>query len=179
MLVTSLGAYAEERQVLLGGEVTHGGFGGPELRFTSLNGEMNPLIGGKGAWLINQRWMLGGAGFGSTRRIDDTSYRLGYGGLMVGRVFNPQNLLHFSVELLAGAGGISEDHAHDQMGQYDNGDSIVIAEPGIYSLINLAEFAKVSLGLSYRWVNGVDKPGLSNSDLSGLSFNLAVLFGRF
>lgn len=82
-----------------------GGFGGPELRLTQLDNETNYLMGGKGAWLVDHRFYLGGAGFGSTKTIGDTNMRLGYGGVMLGYIFPSTKIHTVSVELVAGAGG--------------------------------------------------------------------------
>ena len=43
---------AQEKTLLEGG-VTHGGYGGPEVRFTQVGDNFGVLVGGKGGWIIN------------------------------------------------------------------------------------------------------------------------------
>ena len=47
---------------LISGDIEHGGFGGPIFRITSLNGQTVALSGGRGAWLVNSMFSIGGAG---------------------------------------------------------------------------------------------------------------------
>ena len=49
-------AYAQERETFFQGEIASGGFGGPELRISQIDGETNLLMGGKGAWLIDHQF---------------------------------------------------------------------------------------------------------------------------
>lgn len=166
---------AAEREVLLGGEFTHGGFGGPVLRYTTLMGEGDLMLGGKGAWLVNHRFYIGGAGFGTADELEGTDREFGYGGVLLGYVGRPERLWHWNAELLLGAGEVARTRRAFDPG----GDTVWVLEPGIGVLLGVAEFAEVSLGISYRLVGDTDLPGVDDDDLSGWSLSLAVLFGAF
>lgn len=177
-LLVATPAFCEERDTLLKGNVTHGGFGGPEIRFTQIDGKGNALIGGKGAWLVNHQYYLGGAGFGAVKKFGNEDLSLGYGGLLMGYIFPSQKLFTYSVELLAGAGGISRN---DNVASYGNHqeDTIIVFEPAVYAQLNLTKFANINAGISYRTIGDSNTSGLSNSDLSGLSANINIVFGAF
>lgn len=175
LLVFSTQSYSQERESLFKGKVSSGGFGGPEMRISELDGESNALMGGKGAWLINHEYYLGGAGFGSINTLGTENYDFGYGGIMLGYIMKPQNIINFSAEIIAGAGGLSK---RTDIGD-DDADVLWVIEPAIYAGLNLTDFAKVTVGLSYRSVHGSGTVGISNSDLSGISANIALMFGKF
>jgi len=43
----------------------------------------------------------------------------------------------------------------------------------------MTKFFRLCAGASYRFISGVDLVRLKSSDLSGISFNLALKFGSF
>ncbi|MBI4501521.1 MAG: hypothetical protein HY700_10200 [Gemmatimonadetes bacterium] len=81
----------QEPESLVGNTVSHGGFGGPVLRFTELNGQFGIMLGGHGGWIINHRFVIGGGAYGLTGKNIDVSYvsptggrpylTFGYGGI--------------------------------------------------------------------------------------------------
>ena len=169
-------SYSGERQTLFKGEVSNGGFGGPEARISQIDGETNVLMGGKGAWLINNKYYLGGAGTGAMKTLGTENYDFGYGGIMFGFILKPHSVINYSFELVAGAGGLSKRSQSNDDGEED---IVWVVEPAAYASLNLTDFAKATVGVSYRSVYGSSITGLSDSDLSGLSANIALLFGKF
>ena len=41
---------------------------GPAIRFTQIDGDFGVLVGGRGEWIINHRFVLGGGGYGLTNQ---------------------------------------------------------------------------------------------------------------
>jgi hypothetical protein len=104
-------------ETLLSGPFTSGGFGGPMLAYTRIRGDAAVLVGGRGGWLINHRLVIGGGGWGVANRVSvpagataadaDHQLTVGYGGFWTEYVVAPGRLVHGSVGLLIGAGGLS------------------------------------------------------------------------
>lgn len=198
LLVSS--ALFAQRQSLIEGEIESGGFGAPKINVTTFKGETGVLVGGYGGWLINHQLLLGGGGFGLVNQVksrnevqsyfdfDQQPYlNLGYGGGIIEYYFQPDQIMHTSVSLLIGAGGVSYRSDRDDLHLSTHGifmgeqkaDAFFVLEPGISGELNVAKHLKIGLSMSYRWVNGIDIYGLSNSDLSGVSAGLAFKFGSF
>ncbi|MCL5991856.1 MAG: hypothetical protein M1419_07115, partial [Bacteroidetes bacterium] len=188
----------DESETLFGnGEITHGGYGAVELKLTQLQGEMGLLIGGRGGWIINNSFSIGGGGYGlvTSQKInnyptyyDDSSayLRVGWGGLFVEYINSSNKLIHFTVNTLIGAGGASYTRSyHDGMNNWNNdgwmyeSTPFFVVEPGATIDLNVAKFFRISLGASYRFVSGVELSKSTNKDFSGPSANLAFKFGKF
>ncbi|MBI5324668.1 MAG: hypothetical protein HZB41_05265 [Ignavibacteriae bacterium] len=108
----------DDTETLFGsGEITHGGYGAPELKLTQIQGEMGLLVGGRGGWIINSTFSIGGGGYGlvTSHKIsnykppfDTAAYlRVGYGGIFFEYINSSNKLIHFTVNTLIGAGGAS------------------------------------------------------------------------
>jgi hypothetical protein len=185
----------ETEDVLLSGDIVHGGFGGPVVKFTQIDEDFAVFTGGRGGWIINHRFILGGGGYGVANDIefDDPNsdkplyMDFGYGGLEMEYVFSPKKLFHFSVQGLIGAGGLSLDYTkHTDDHWDDDGDdddveseAVFVAEPGINAIVNVTNFFRVGIGGSYRMVSSVDSKIVSASDLSGPSGHIVLKFGKF
>ena len=167
------------RENLLGSAVVHGGFGGPEFQVTKLNGDASYMMGGKGAWLLNHTYYVGGAGHGSTMTTakNGVDYDFGYGGLVVGCMGSPNKLLHYAADITFGGGGINERTYHHSS-SVGRPDAVFVVEPKIYMAVNLAEHAQLNIGAGYRYVDQVAPP-FSSGDLSSWVVSTNVVFGRF
>lgn len=177
-LLMVMSVNAAERESLIKGDVIHGGFGGPAVKITQIDGDINYMVGGRGAWLVNHQFYLGGAGYGPAREIGDHGVELGYGGVWAGMKFNPTKLVHFSADILIGAGDLNKDYrSNNNTSNAD--DTLFIVEPGANLNINITDYAELVFSASYRLVNGSDHATLSDSDLSGATFTAGVMFGRF
>ena len=191
MILIAAPLFAQE-ETLISGKVEHGGFGGPVVKFTQMKDEFAMLVGGRGGWIINHTFVIGGGGYGLVSEIeaDALSFTgeplylaVGYGGLELEYIASSNKLVHFSVPVLIGAGGIDyierdfEDHHFDD--HYFDGDVFFIAEPGINMILNVTSFFRLGVGGSYRFVSGVEIAPLENSDLSGPSAVVTLKFGKF
>ena len=176
-------------QTLISGEIESGGFGGPVLKVTEFNGDVGLLVGGRGGWIINHTFVLGGGGYGLTTDIDAPMryhyLNVGYGGGIVEYIVLSDKLIHFSVNTLIGAGGVNYrerywDWDDDLDLDLDDADDFFVVEPGVDLMLNVAPVFRVGVGVSYRHVYGIDElKGLSDSDMSGLSTTFTFKFGKF
>ncbi len=190
--LAAAGAFAQEQrpeqEVLVSGEVEHGGYGGPEMRFTTIRGDGAVFVGGRGGWVINHAFVIGGAGYGMVTRAaaPDIAFpgvrhdmTFGYGGPFIEAIVLPHRVWHVSVASLFGVGGISYVDNAAQNGITRDSTAVFVWEPSATLEINVFKFMRVDFGASYRLVRGADLPGLTNSDMSGFSGLLAFKFGKF
>lgn len=183
LLAASLG-YGQAEQ-LIEGDIESGGFGGPVLKITSIGGSTGILVGGRGGWIINHTFIIGGGGYGLANDVSATTpgpngepyVNFGYGGLELEYVQNWERLIHFSVGLLIGAGGVGHRGTYNE-GDI-NGKAVFVMEPWAEVHLNVATFFRISGGASYRWVTGANHPAASDSRLSGVSGILTLRFGSF
>jgi hypothetical protein len=178
---------AQNDETLVSGKIESGGFGGIVWKVTEISDETGVIMGARGGWIINHTFVIGGGGYGLVNDIKakkispDTTLFLdmGYGGLEFEYIVNSPKLIHFTFYTLIGLGSV----------KYRNGDrsfdhnygpyALRVAEPGVNLEVNVTEFFRVGLGANYRYIEGVDLKGISDSDLRGLSANLTLKFGKF
>jgi hypothetical protein len=179
-------ARSQEQTLVGSGDLTHGGYGGPVVRFTSIRGEGAVMAGGRGGWIINHRFVLGGAGYGLTSTVDartpgpfgEPYLEFSYGGVTLEYVINSDRVVHGSVELLVGSGSISRRMEWDG----DRGgpeDVISVIEPGATVDLNVTPWFRLSAGASYRFVSGSRRGIATNADVSSASGSLIFRFGKF
>ncbi|MBU1100392.1 MAG: hypothetical protein KKA84_08315 [Bacteroidetes bacterium] len=186
ILLFTLTSFAQEETLFGDKYIEHGGFGGPAVKFTSINNEFGVLVGGRGGWVINHTLVIGGGGYGLVNEVDmglnefgeDQYLNFGYGGFEMEYVINSDELMHFTFQALIGAGGVSlRTGDFEDFG--DNVDSFFITEPGVGLELNVLSYLRIHVGGSYRIVNGVKSFGLKDSDLSGPSASFTMKFGKF
>lgn len=183
------------QETLFSGNVEHGGYGGPVIKVASIKDETALLVGGYGGWFINHTIMIGGGGYGLVNNIDappgvplangmKQSVGFGYGGGMIEFTGNSDALVHYTAHLLVGAGGAGyyvrttdiEDIDPDFDEQWD---ACLAAEVGAGVEINVTTFFRINAGASYLFINGLDIPELTDSDISGPAAHLTLKFGKF
>jgi hypothetical protein len=164
-----------QEQTLISGEIESGGYGGPVVKLSGVNNELGLFMGGRGGWIINHSFIIGGGGYGLANDIFVSSKKLGfgYGGLELGYVFFSDSLLHFTLHSLIGLGGVSFED--DPIGS----DEVFVLEPEATVVLNITRFFRIGAGVSYRFVTGVTATGVSDESLSGLSGLLVFKFGSF
>jgi hypothetical protein len=177
-----------EAQVLIPRAARHGGWGGPVVQVSTVRDQTAVLVGGRGGWIVDRRFTIGGGGFGLVNEIpappeahgtaEQLDLKMGYGGGWVEYTFAPLRLLHVSIGALVGGGELSL--AYRGGGAFGSrNDGFFVAEPAIVAELNLATSVRVDVGAAYRWIEGVEMEGLSRSDVAGLSVVAAVKFGKF
>lgn len=188
---------AQENQTIFkGGDLKRsGGYGALSNKFTTINGSYANMPEVYGGWFINRRLMIGVAAAATTNRIpvpienqygtgESLSYQYGQFGLMTEFVTASTKRVHINFNLMTGAGFILqydrsnwdhwefEDDAHDP-------DCFFVMEPGLQLELNLFRWMRFSPGVSYRRAFGSNSKGLTDDELSGVSGNLTLKFGRF
>jgi hypothetical protein len=176
---------------LLGGRTSHGGYGGPEMKVTTMTGEAAILVGGQAGWIINRHLLLGGAGYGLATSHSPTPdlarpegpsrLGLGYGGLRLGWIFATENLVHLTAAVLVGAGGVTVATHNLSADRWDthNSEAFFALEPQVELELNLARYVRLALSGSYRYIGNTGTAGLQASDLSGPAGGVIAKFGVF
>ncbi len=163
----------------------HGGFGGPAVKFTGIDGRFGVFVGGRGGWIINQTVAIGGGGYALANPsnfdhlTDGTGnpgrLEMAYGGLELGYSHRSQNTVHIALGLLIGAGGVAWEPDGSAGTRLD--DSVFIAEPEFSLVVRATRVLEVRLGVSYRLTRGVELLDLGDSDLSGPTGVVTLQFG--
>lgn len=186
-----------QEQTLLSGKVENGGFGAPVVKFSTVKNNFAVFVGAYGGWLINHTFLIGAGGYGLANKIkgeqsagfiynliDPIKIDFGYGGLILEYINQSDNLIHYSISALVGAGAVSYSlyylelfTSQDYTDRYSS--TVFVFEPGVNAELNITSFFRLSTGVSYRLVTGADIAGLKNGDLGGPAVNLAFKFGSF
>ncbi len=184
-----------QQQTLFAGPYTHGGYGGPRIMASTINGELGLLVGGHGGWVLNHAMFVGGGGYGLVNPImaptapdsEQEYVEFGYGGLELGAIIASNSILHLRVSTLLGGGGLSrswrnenyeeDDHHH---GQNYYQDAFFMAEPSIEMEVNMTPWMRLTAGASYRFIDGVEADSdFSDADFTGPSAMVSLNFGKF
>lgn len=171
-------ASAAQQETLVSGPIRSGGFGAPVVKFSETLDRFALLIGGRGGWIINESFVVGGGGYGLTNQYNLAvdALEMGYGGIDLEYVNRPNELVHISLNVLLGGGG-ARFYPGTSLAYWESG--FWVAEPGVNLELNVAPVFRMGFGASYRAVDGLAIPGLSNASLSGWSGNLQFKFGKF
>ena len=184
LVFISIPVYSQQQQTLQDG--SNGGYGAPVVKVATVNGAGSVLLGGKGAWMIDHTFGIGGGGYllvsNVSARMADTSGQrrmmLSYGGVLFEYTMSSTQLFYPTLEILIGGGAIG----HEQDSYYNprpHLDGFFVLEPGVTLNFCVASFFRIEAGASYRIVQGLSSALSTNSDLSGMTANLALKFGSF
>lgn len=151
-----------------------GGFGGVRYKadITPYGGMM--LIGGGGAWVINENFYLGGAGYGSVNSLNvegATLSSFGYGGLNLGFYQQiKESPARIGADMLFGSGG----YTYDQQAY-----SLFLMEPSVNFWYRINHFMQFSAGIYYR-ITFLDADSIINPNaLNNPGISLSLYFGAF
>lgn len=185
----------KETKTLLGDGTKVRGFGSLDMRMTEFNDDLGLIMGVHGGIIMNNHFVIGLGGYGLTSNFlientegsDELYMYGGYGGLILGAIFSPKELIHIYTPVLIGAGGMeitdrnymNNFHRPPSFGTYIENTAFFVVEPGIEVEINVTRFFKIGLGASYRLIRESDLNTVSDSDLSGFSGGLSLKFGKF
>jgi hypothetical protein len=177
-LPTNLNAQENDdfQTIFSGGIHRISGFGGPIYNYTIVNGYSTLLSGGGGGVLLND-FFIGGYGMGNTTKITykNSDMSMSYGGLWFGYSHHAKRALHPAFFIETGWGRIKSP---SESGATFN-DRIFVVNPEIELEANIARFFRISVGINYRIVGGLDKTSLSFANASGPGANLMFKFGWF
>ncbi len=180
---------AQEETLLGDGKISQGGFGGPVVKFTHIHNTLGVLVGGHGGWIVNHTFVIGGGGYGLVNNIrtvkvisgEEQLLTFGYGGLELHYINQSNNLVHYTVSILLGGGGVGYRSAlNDYEWDWDReSNAFFVFEPGVRVMLNVTNFFRIGAGASYRVISGVDMDNFKNNDFSGPSTELVFKFGKF
>lgn len=188
-LSTSTEAPAHERRTLFGGTITNSGYGGVILKLSSFNCQSAFMTGGRGVITINNRYTIGGGGYGIANSIDlsgsseDTGrvFKMGYGGLEAGYIILPVEKVNFGVSVLIAAGAAfwqNDPKSNSEMLFDDDFNIFPVLEPSLYGEVALTSFMWLHAGISYRYVYHAKLDYMADKNLRGFSCYLGLLFGK-
>jgi hypothetical protein len=186
MMATSVLA-DEDDETLVSKEIESNGFGGMVLKLTEVNRQTAFVGGWRGGWIINHTYVIGGGVYALINNIRPTVIRsekdllldMEYGGFEFEYVVNSPELIHFSIYTLIGAGKVKYRERDRPGADVYGSDRFFVAEPAVSFMLNVTNYFRMGVGSSYRYINGVNLEGTSNSRLRGLSANLTLKFGKF
>lgn len=200
--VAPASAQPQEPRTLIDGDLHHGGFGAPVVKFGSVNDEPAVWVGGRGGWVIgmgeNHAISLGGGGYGlaTEHRAPDPSdnqhvdtdghtgggfshYAMnGYGGFEIEYTHRPYQLVHATFHTLIGAGGLMTRRRHFEDVDREP-DPYFVLEPGMHIQVNVTRFFRLAGGATYRYTSGIGRSGFHDRDFSGVNAMLTLKFGSF
>jgi hypothetical protein len=169
-------AMAQEETLVAPGGIESGGFGAPVVMFSQVADEFAVFVGGRGGWIVNHTFVLGGGGYGLVNDLGSVSsgiraIEFGYGGLELEYINNSNKLIHFTIYLLVGGGGLS--------GSAVSEESVFVLQPAASGELNITRYFRFNFGAGYRWVTAVDSPGWKGSDFSAFYGQVTFKFGSF
>lgn len=188
-------------ETLLSGKIESGGYGGPLIKVGQIMDETGFFVGGQGGWIINHQFVLGGKGYvlvnpAEIEGLQNIHVGFACGGVLIKYISNSDKLVHVTFESMIGLGGVYNDvtdysRDHDPIDY--TGDAGFVLEPGINIELNVTDYFRISTGVAYLFVNGIEyDPGapyqdvigtdyshISDSDLRGISVQLTLEFGVF
>ncbi len=177
--------------------LTFGGFGGPRVAYSEFYGKEAWLVGGRGGVIINHSFVLGGAGYGivNSPKVSDITYNDqhypvaylegGYGGVYFEYIFMPYRIVHFSIPLIIGAGGLvyaetpAVNTTHDYNERIIATSAFFVIEPGIELELNVFRFMRIAAGASYRYSPNIYMPSTPSNAFNSPVYSLSFKFGYF
>jgi len=173
---------------------TSGGFGAPVLKVTAIDGQTALFVGGRGGWVINRTFVIGGGGYGLVTHtpiagLNGTSLQVGYGGGELEYILTSDEAIHASFMMLIGAGGahMGVDSLNGGMNGWGRGHlastTFFVLEPQVNVEINLTRWFRIGAGVSYRYTNGADmtvqQATINDASLRGVAGVLTLKFGVY
>ncbi len=180
---------SDTTRTLFGGEITNNGYGGPVIKFSRFNDQFTFMTGGRGAITINNRYTIGGGGYGTANSIDipdsgaDTNrlFKMGYGGIELGYIFLPGKKMNIGGSLLIAAGAAFWQNKPKSNGEklFDDDFNIFpVLEPSLYCEVALNRFMWLHAGISYRYVHHAHLDYMTDQNMRGFSCYVGLLLGK-
>jgi hypothetical protein len=178
--------HAQETETLFGDESQINFVWSPlELSVTGIKGNISTAIGPYFGILWNKSLLIAGQ-LGAN--VGHPTVNYGFLGLLVQKVFEPQQLYHLSAQVLL-ASASTKDYEYPKSNAFDNfgnvsGTGFFFVEPGVNGEVNLSSSFRLVAGLAYRLAFGLDENSthvaltkVTNQDFSGIVFRLNLKIG--
>lgn len=181
----------EEIKSLFSKENEIKGFGGLDINVTDIYKERSLLLGAYGGAIINRHVMFGLAGYGisTENQFRGTAGNMlniegGYGGLYLGGILFPNEVVHLTVPVLFGAGAL---HIVDKQYFPTSFDKEYVLESTAFFVVkhsvqvevNITQFMRIGVGATYRLVRGSDLRNISDDELTSWGGTFSIRVGRF
>lgn len=173
------------QQQTLFNSINHiGGFGGPMIEVSQINGETVADVGGGGA-LILDNFFFGGYGLGTdapniTLSQETFDIDFDHGGLWFGYVAPRNKLVHVYSSFRLGWGDVT---LKDGDGDKRYSDNVLVLAPEVGVELNVTSWFRLSLSGGYRYVDGVTEIpeifALTNDSFTSGFGALTFRFGGF
>lgn len=159
------------------------------------------LLGGRAGVVFDHRLTLGLAGYGlctplanrayNDRRADNglsvpdgLALRMGYGGLFIEPVFFDASVVHFSLPITFGVGGVSYGYPPGDGGMYPrvirtDAQAFFFVEPGVEMEVNILTHVRLGLGAAYFHTTDIDLPATDSDVLRRAMLQFTVKVGEF
>ncbi len=185
MIAASNSVTAQETKTVFGADSEIGFVWGIELKTAYIQQKVSTQYGMYAGALFNHAIMVG---FTGAANVTHPSVNYGYTGLMVQYTYKPHNLVHLNGYVSLGSGS-TKDYENEKTSVFDNfgnvtGEKFYFIEPGANCEINLGVKTRLVMGISYRFVNGIDPHNenisnthVSDNDLSCVNINIGIKFG--
>jgi hypothetical protein len=187
LMITS-SAFAQ-METVFSGRLENGGYGGAIVKIGDIDGEAAVWLGGKGGWIINHSFVIGGGGYGLVTENKEVHYLngehqklvIGYGGLILEYINNPINIVHITGGVLIGGGGAGHAYRNDYYDEWNSNstDAFFAMEPNLGLELNIATYVRAELGVSYLYTSGIELYDADDEDVSGPAGYLVLKFGAF
>jgi len=196
LIYASINVSAQEQdQTLFGDEkLSIRGFLGFNGKGIELNDQIGILSGGEIDLVINHKFNIGFFGYGMLNDVvnDDIIegerfyYELGYGGMKLEPVLFSHKLIHLTIPVNFGAGGVSlneyrpwDYNNYDWESTLQDYDAFVFVEPGLGLEINLFKNLRLNASAGYLFTDRVNISGNLIHPLDGWTGNISLRLGWF
>ncbi|MGM0558752.1 MAG: hypothetical protein ACQEVA_20365 [Myxococcota bacterium] len=179
----------EPIKALISGDASHGDYGGPSLKLSSVDGDLAMFLGARGGWIIDHTVVLGLAGYMSVNDIDArqrfgderATVNFDYWGVFGEYIISTNDVLHLTLDLFGGAGRAfyEPDSGADPDAIPDEHTSVFVGEASVNGELNITKHLRLTLGGGYRHVEGPSLLQLSAKDLSGFTATATFKIGIF
>jgi len=163
------------------------GFGSPVIKLTKISKEFGILIGARGGWVIDEKFIIGGGGYGLLMSNDveinpndpKAKINFGYLGFEIEYAVVKNNLFSVSLITLVGGGALSftEIKTGLDLQRKNLSDTFIIVEPGINVYLNVMKAISIGTGISYRFLSEEKSGYPYKIDITGLSVGVNFRFG--
>lgn len=196
LLYINLNVSAQEDQQTLFGDdkLSLRGFLGLNVKGLELNNQIGILSGGEIDLVINHKFNVGFFGYGMMNDVVNTDvvegetfyYELGYGGIKLEPVLFSHSLIHLTLPVNFGAGGVSlnehrpwDYYNYDWESTFYDYDGFVFVEPGLGLEVNLFKNLRLNASAGYLFTDRINISGNLMQPLDGWTGSLSLRLGWF